>query len=96
MLTLQIIDTAYRATLEELVHIDLEFAWQKRARDEAAPYLVEDYLRRFPCLNDDAIVGRLLRQECRARRHSGDAAEPDEYRRRFPQYRSDHKGPCME
>lgn len=73
----------YLGTLEELVHIDLEFAWKAWAQDqdvlsdrepsaEARPATVENYLRRFPRLKETAIVERLLREERRVRRASGD------------------------
>jgi tetratricopeptide (TPR) repeat protein len=81
----------YLATLEELVHIELEFAWKPQRHDTAAkgttlrvPLLVEAYLARFPQLNDPAIVLRLLQQERRVRRRSGEDPSLDEYRARFP------------
>jgi WD40 repeat protein len=48
------------------------------------PYLVEDYLRRFPILDRPEHVRRLLSEECRARQLYGDPPEPGEYLRRFP------------
>src|SRR5438132_786102 len=61
----------YLATLEELVHIELEFAWKYRnqlvveARDTLPqPSLVEAYQARFPQLNQAPILLRLLAQEC--------------------------------
>src|SRR5262245_49894685 len=74
----------YRGTLEELIHIELELAW-KATRDGAPPPLVEDYLRRFPALESDGVVLRLLRQEYLVRLQNGDRPSPEEYRRRFPQ-----------
>src|SRR5258708_35743957 len=64
----------YRATAEELVHIDMEFAWKAFARDPTAavPLQVEDYLKRFPALDDPAIVLRLLQQEYAVRRRHAD------------------------
>jgi tetratricopeptide (TPR) repeat protein len=79
----------YLATLEELVHIELEFLW--RPRDPAAaeapstrPPLVEAYLARFPRLNQHAIVRRLLEQERLVRQLYGDRPTPGEYGARFP------------
>src|SRR6516162_10150503 len=62
-------DALYRATLAELVLIDLEFQWKARGPSPGAaaagtpPALVEDYLARFPALNQPALVLHLLRQE---------------------------------
>ena len=86
---------AYDATLEELVHIELEFAWKAWARCRAAPHdppaepaaepaKVEDYLARFPRLAQPEVIRRLLRQEAGVRRRCGDKAFLDEYRIRFP------------
>src|SRR5438067_3631752 len=63
-------------TLEELVHIELEFSWKCRQTDpiekiSACP-LVESYLERFPQLNQHTIIERLLRQEWEVRRAVGD------------------------
>src|SRR5262245_31267772 len=51
---------SFRATLEELVLIELEFAWKA---GEATPPRVEDYLRRFPDLDQPDVVLRLAREE---------------------------------
>jgi hypothetical protein len=59
----------FLATLEELVAIDLDF----RARRPGDTVRVEDYLARFPVLNEPAILRRLLREEARACRRAGDA-----------------------
>jgi serine/threonine protein kinase/tetratricopeptide (TPR) repeat protein len=82
---------AYLATLEELVHIDMEFAW-KRGRNavdstidyDVRPPLLEAYLDRFPRLNEPAIVLRLAEQEFRVRRRAGDQPTVAEYQERFP------------
>src|SRR5262249_28140648 len=64
----------HRATLEELVQIELEMLWKLWGRQTDAtaqshlPPLVEAYLARFPLLNQPAIVVRLLQQEFRVRR----------------------------
>jgi WD40 repeat protein/serine/threonine protein kinase/tetratricopeptide (TPR) repeat protein len=81
----------YLATLEELVHIDLEMRWKARGTvpdpNTATPAqpLVERYLERFPALNEPTIVRRLLRQESEARRRQGIPPPDDEYRARFPE-----------
>src|SRR5438105_13853832 len=82
---------AYRATLEELVHIDLEFSWKagQRAADGAPrpdtrPELVESYLTRFPCLRNPTHLLRLLEQEYLVRHRFGDRPSAAEYKARFP------------
>jgi len=89
-------DPNYVATLEGLVHVELDFAWKSwtRSRGEAQtailhetevqPPHVETYLRRFRRLNQPEIVLRLLQRECAVRRKYGDKASVEEYRRRFP------------
>jgi tetratricopeptide (TPR) repeat protein/predicted Ser/Thr protein kinase len=80
-------DPRYLATLEELVQIELEFAW-KAARAPAGaaipPPTVDDYLARFPQLDRPAIVLRLLHQEYWVRHQYGDAPPEKEFRRRCP------------
>jgi serine/threonine protein kinase/predicted Zn-dependent protease len=81
----------FLATLEELLLIDLEFAWKSHRNgysDGATlrPPVVEGYLTRFPCLNRADIVLRLLRQEYQVRQEYGDRPDSAEYRRRFPQF----------
>jgi serine/threonine-protein kinase len=69
----------YLGTLEELVHLELEFAWKQvgtRAGTEdansdvtkAATRRVQDYLQRFPQLDQPDIVARLQEQEQEVRR----------------------------
>src|SRR5207249_4322740 len=59
-------DPRYLATLEELIHIELEFAWKaaqmprQGVRTVLAPPVLERYLERFPCLNQKSILQRLL------------------------------------
>jgi tetratricopeptide (TPR) repeat protein/predicted Ser/Thr protein kinase len=86
---------AWLPTLEELVHIELEFAWKAwaekvRDRPQAAacippppPPRVEHYLARFPVLNQPEILARLIDQEFFVREQVGDLPQWDEYRRRF-------------
>lgn len=82
---------AYLATLEELVHIDLEFSWKAgqtladgSAQTDIRPALVEAYLTRFPSLGRPAYVRRLLEQEYLVRHRFGDRPSPAEYLNRFP------------
>ena len=81
----------YLPTLEELVHIDLEFGWKVNAgrplssqSPGSGPPLVEHYLSRFSPLNEPHILLRLLKQECAVRRQCGQAPTESELRRRFP------------
>jgi serine/threonine protein kinase len=81
----------YLATLQELVQIELEMLWRSQQQTVAQPSggeagsaHVEAYLARFPCLNQPAIVLRLLEQEYRVRCLYGDLPSPREYRLRFP------------
>ncbi len=79
----------YLPTLEELIHIDLEFAWKQANTDPDSPDrtgpLVEDYLARFPAIIQPGIVRRLLQQEFYVRRRHGDRPAVDEYCSRFPE-----------
>lgn len=90
-------DAGYLATLEELVHIELEFAWKSWARDRRSsfttkaanttvtPPRVETYLSRFPPLDQPEILLRLLQQECLVRRQAGDVISIQQYQQRFPE-----------
>jgi hypothetical protein len=101
----------YLATLEELVLLEIELAYQFR---EAPPChdttaaataaagdgtggggpghplrtcpAVEDYLARFPRLNQPTIVTRLAAQEFLVRRRHGEAPSTEAYRERFPAF----------
>ena len=85
----------YLATLEELIHIDLEFAWKQAgsAEDSTDAYrpLVESYLDRFPAINQPSIVQRLLQQELYVRRGHGERPAIEEYCSRFPELLSDRR-----
>jgi tetratricopeptide (TPR) repeat protein/predicted Ser/Thr protein kinase len=86
---------AWLPTLEELVQIELEFAWKAWARHRRStssdlttapppqPPRVEQYLARFPPLDQPAIIARLAEQEYAVRTQAGDHPEREEYRRRF-------------
>jgi eukaryotic-like serine/threonine-protein kinase len=76
---------AYLATLEELVHIDLEFAWQTAGdKPDAKGPLVESYIQRFSQLADPKILLRLIEQESAVRHRFSKAPMVQEYRLRFP------------
>ena len=80
----------HRATLEELVNIELEFVWRSFGSHPTvpphgnAPALIEHYLARFPSLNEPEIILRLLREEHRVRHAYADRPDTEEYCRRFP------------
>lgn len=87
---------SFLPTLEELIHIDLEFAWKQWSRrrrrppvaDErtaSSPPIVECYLKRFPQLNHQDILSRLLEQEYLVRNQNGDQTDKEIYKHRFPQ-----------
>ena len=77
---------SYIPTLEELVQIDLEFRWKSFSTGSAqtSRRYVEDYLRRFPELDQAEIVTRLIRQEFRVRLRFSDPPSAEEFRARFP------------
>ncbi len=84
-------DERYLGTLEELVHIEIEFSWKHfsgamgdTAETISRPVAIEEYFDRFPRLNDPKIVPRLVRQEFYVRHRYGDAPHSQEYRQRFP------------
>ena len=77
---------AYMATLEELIHIELEFAWQATGdRPDAKGPLIEDYLQRFSGLDDPEILLRLIEQESSVRHRFSAPPLIQEYRLRFPE-----------
>ncbi len=76
----------YLPTLVELVLIDLEFGWRSAAAGQEGP-LVENYLERFPPLQQLEHALLLLRHEYELRRRAFQASPSvEEYRRRFPQW----------
>ncbi len=80
-------DRLFLATLEELVHVDLEFAWKRSQQNPAAQEsqpLVERYVKQFPQLNEPAVLLRLIRQEYIVRHRYGDRPSTNVYRERFP------------
>lgn len=78
-------EPGYLATLEELALIDMEFGWKEAPAGSSGP-TVEDYLARFPALNERKVVFRLLRYEYELRVARGETTVLEEYRRRFPEW----------
>ena len=74
----------YLGTLEELVHVELEFGWRQADAPDARTPRIEHYLERFPRLDQPDVVLRLLRQEYRVRHRFGDRPPVAEYVSRFP------------
>ena len=81
-------DARYLATLEELIHIELEFRWKSsQGRTEKAkhsPAAIESYLQKFSILDHPKIIERLAYQEFLVRHRFGDKPGIEEYCRRFP------------
>ncbi len=80
-------------TLEELIHIDLEYRWKSQSEQQSVsiksdqtcgPIPIESYLERFPCINQPEIVARLLKQEYFVRHLYGDKPSEQELQHRFP------------
>ncbi len=74
----------YLPTLEELVSVELEFRWKGTGDTKREGPRIESYLERFPALDDQAVLLRLLQQEYRTRQLHGDRPVVSEYRGRFP------------
>ncbi len=75
----------YLPTLEELLHIQLEFAWKAHAvGTRPRPASVNSLLDEFPALRNPEVLIRLLRQEFDCRTRAGDAPSAEDYRRDFP------------
>ena len=72
----------YLATLEELVHIELEF--RGKEREPLKRPQLEDYLKRFEPLADSAVLSRLVNQEIKLRIALGETPTSAEYQQRFP------------
>jgi serine/threonine protein kinase/predicted Zn-dependent protease len=70
---------SYRDLLGELIRVEIEMLWARKA-----PRLVETYLARFPLLQTDpALLSAVAFEEYRQRVQSGERVTPDEYRRHF-------------
>ena len=64
-------DPSYLATLEELVHIDIEFRGFRQQENPTADLILQsisDYVDQFPELSDSAIIRRLIQQDMHVRR----------------------------
>src|SRR5262245_25892259 len=70
---------SYRELLGELIRVQIEMLWARKA-----PRLVETYLARFPLLQTDpALLSAIAFEEYRQRIQSGERVTPEEYRRHF-------------
>jgi tetratricopeptide (TPR) repeat protein/predicted Ser/Thr protein kinase len=77
-------------TLVELIALEMEYSWRSRlGRDEktvqSALPTVEDYLARFPQVNESKRVLRLVRKERDLRHAIGDRYSSQSYAARFPE-----------
>ncbi|HAA48794.1 MAG TPA: hypothetical protein DCE43_03695 [Planctomycetaceae bacterium] len=64
---------SYLSTLEELVHIQLEFAWKThRPGSDTHPPAVESLLEEFPPLDLPDVIERLRKQESECRNRAAD------------------------
>src|SRR2546423_12444546 len=69
----------YRDLLGELIRVEIEMLWARKA-----PRLIETYLARFPVLrNDPSLLGAIAFEEYRQRVALGEHVTPEEYRRHF-------------
>ncbi len=81
---------AFLPTLEELVHIEMEFTWRGLDNGEADVTLqdssatVETYIQRFQDLESDEIILRLVEQEMRCRKRALGEVKFEEFSSRFP------------
>ncbi len=75
--------------LKELIRLDLEYAWRAKRDGTVKGPVSEDYLRRYPELNNaPAVLIELIGEEYRARRRWGDKPGHAEYPARFPRFAS--------
>ena len=93
----------FLATLEELVHVELDFSWKAWSRPpendstlalsqvKTRPAQLESFLERFDQLREQGTLLRLLEQEFLVRIQNGDDADPVEYRNRFPELAQNNK-----
>jgi hypothetical protein len=69
----------YRAVLSELIRVDMELSWRRKA-----PRILCDYLGRFPVLTKDSdCIQEMAFEEYRQRRLAGDPVHPSEYARKY-------------
>ena len=93
----------FLTTLEELIHVELEFSWKAwagRPENDSTlalgqvrerPAQLESFLKRFDQLREQDILLRLLEQEFLVRSQNGDTAAPVEYHNRFPELAQKNK-----
>lgn len=81
-------DPKFIGTLEELVHIDMEFRWKRGADAKAGADLPDaaSYLERFQALNRPDIIERLLQGEFEFRHRFGDRPAPSGFLARYQQW----------
>jgi eukaryotic-like serine/threonine-protein kinase len=93
-------DPKFIGTLEELVHIDMEFRWKRGADTKTGADLPDaaSYLERFPALNRPEIAERLLQGEFEFRHRFGDRPAPTGFLARCQQLDglSDHLRSSLE
>ncbi len=80
----EVTDSRYAGTLEELVHIDLEFRWkvfEKSGKESDRPPNIEQYISRFPAL--DAVKLGLIQGEFELASRFGGVVSVDEFVSRF-------------
>ena len=82
----------YFGTVEELIHIDLEFRWKRFGElnnesrvASASPPSIEEYVSRFPNLQIPDVLSRLIQAEFELRSRHGDSPSVKEYQSRFPE-----------
>ena len=93
-------EPSYQATLEELIHIELELGWKVLRQADASPDetpsrppRIEEYVSRFERIREPMILRRLLEQEYRVRHRYGDQPAVNEYALRFPSVIGAGRGP---
>ena len=82
-------------TTEELVCIEMEFAWKRSGRSASTgkpadhrpdlPTSIEEYLQRFPQLNTPQRIGRLITEELTCQLQVEAKVDPQDYHQRFPE-----------
>ena len=87
-------DEEMAGTSEELICIEMEFLWKQWSRatatslksneESVTPTFVEQYLQRFPQLDNPQHLERLVSEEISCRLQVDDRVNPAEYRQRFP------------
>ena len=76
----------YAVTLEELVHIDIEYRGSRQQRNPTSDHLLlplADYFEQFPQLSETEIIRRLIAQEIHVRHACGLNVNHEDYVRDF-------------